>query len=667
MSRSLRSFLAAVSAAGLALVSGIVLRGGDEVLSRLDATVALFAVAILVAELFPLDVPGHEGQATFSTTFAFTLLLGHGVETVVLVHVAMVVLADLVRRRELQKLAFNASQYALSWGAAGAVLWLAAPDVATGGALAYLEPAHIPAALAAAGTFFLINVTLASTPPALAGGLSPLACIRVDLVFQTLSTIVLLALVPIVLVVVEYDLALIPLLWIPLVAIALGGRQAVINQHQATHDTLTGLPNRAQMHDRLSSALEQARIDGGLVGMLMMDLDGFKEINDTLGHHHGDQLLRQVAQRLQAQTRASDLVARLGGDEFAVLLPVIHDPEECGGVAQRILEGLEGPMRLQGVDLDVRASVGIAISPIHATDVDSLLSCADMAMYHAKATRSGWAFYDEQLNKHTPERLALVADLRRGIERDELVLHYQPKIALADGSCRGVEALVRWQHPERGLLPPSEFLELSEHTGLIRPLTRWVLREALAQARRWRAGGLEVPVAINLSVRVLSMDVAAEIAALLRECNAPGEWLEIEITETVMMADPAEGFEALEALAALGIRLSVDDFGTGFSSLGYLKRLPVSEIKIDRAFVTDMDQDESDHAIVRSTIDLAGHLGLEVVAEGVETAWVLDELRRLGCDCAQGFFISPPLEADAVAAWAAGVTAAGIAPLAAAS
>jgi diguanylate cyclase (GGDEF)-like protein len=665
MSRSLRSFLAAVSAAGLALLGGIILRSGDQVLSHLDAKVALFAVAIVAAELFPLDVPGHDGQSTFSTPFAFALLLGHGVEIVVLVHVAMVVLADLVRRRELQKVAFNASQYALSWGAAGVVLWLAAPDVATPGGLAYLEPTHIPAVLAAASTFFLINVTLASTPPALADGLSPLACIRVDLLFQTVSTIVLLTLVPIVLVVAEYDLALIPLLWIPLVAIELGGRQAVINQHQATHDMLTGLPNRAHVHARLSSALQQARIDGGLVGVLMMDLDGFKEINDTLGHHHGDQLLRQVAQRLQAETRSSDLVARLGGDEFAVLLPTLQDPAECDGVAQRILEGLEGPMRVQGVDLDVRASLGIAISPLHATDVDSLLSCADMAMYHAKATRSGWAVYSEQLNKHTPERLALVADLRRGIERDELVLHYQPKIALADGSCRGVEALVRWQHPERGLLWPSEFVALSEHTGLVRPLTRWVLREALAQARRWRAGGLEVPVAVNLSVRVLSMDIVREIEALLRECETPGEWLDLEITETAMMADPDEGLQALEALAALGIRLSVDDFGTGFSSLGYLKRLPVSEIKIDRAFVTDMGKDESDHAIVRSTIDLAGHLGLEVVAEGVETAWVLDELRRLGCASAQGFFICRPLEADAVVAWAAGIPAAGIAPLAA--
>ena len=663
MSRKLRSFLAAVTGAGLVLVCGLALRSGDVVLSRFDTTVALFAVTILVAELFPLDVPGHAGSTTFSTPFALALLLSHGLEVVVLVHVAMVVLADLIRRRELQKLAFNASQYALSWAAAGGVLLLAAPDVGPGDGLGYLEPGNLPALLAAAAVFFLVNVGLASTPPAMASGLSPLASIRADFLFQILSTFVLLTLVPVVLVVAAYDLTLVPLLWIPLVAIELGGRQAVINQHQATHDALTGLPNRAQVHDRLSSVLHQARADGGRVGVLMMDLDGFKEINDTLGHHHGDQLLRQVAERLTAHTRATDLVARLGGDEFAVLVPDFHDAEECVGVARRILEGLEGPVRVQGVDLDVRASVGIAISPTHASDVDGLLSCADMAMYHAKATRSGWAVYDEQLNKHTPERLALVADLRRGIERGELTLRFQPKVALADGSVRGVEALVRWEHPERGLLPPSEFVELSEHTRLIKPLTRWVLREALTQSRRWREEGLALPIAVNLSVRGLSMDIAGEIASMLEQCEAPGEWLELEITETAMMSDPDEGLEVLESLAALGIRLAVDDFGTGFSSLGYLKRLPVSEIKIDRAFVTDMGQDESDHAIVRSTIDLAGHLGLEVVAEGVETAWVLEELRRLGCACAQGFFISHPLEPGAVPAW---VRSASATPLAAA-
>jgi diguanylate cyclase (GGDEF)-like protein len=661
MSRSLRIFVAAVSAAGAGLVAGIALSDADGLTSGLDALVLLFGLAILVAELFPLDVPGHEGQATFSTTFAFALLLARGVEDVIVIHVVTVVAADLIRRRQPAKLLFNAAQYALSWGAAGAVLMLAWPGATAGGGLQYLQLAAVPAVAATAATFLLVNVMLASTPPALAGGLSPLASMLGDLLFQVSSAVVLLALVPAVLVVADFSLALIPLLWIPLVAIELGGRQAVINQHQATHDTLTGLPNRAHLHARLASALQQAAAGEGQVGVLMMDLDGFKEINDTLGHHHGDLLLQQVARRLTEQTRPGDLVARLGGDEFAILLPTATGVEDCVAVARRVLAGLEGPMSVKGADLDVRASAGIAVAPMHSADVDGLLSCADMAMYHAKGTRSGWAVYDEELNQHTPERLALVADLRRGIERDELLLHYQPKIALADGRLQGVEALVRWSHPEHGLMPPAEFVELSEHTGLVRPLTRWVIREALHQSHRWRAAGLAIPVAVNLSVRVLSRDLAAEIEALLRECDAPGSWLELEITETTMMADPREGFDALHALRALGIRLSVDDFGTGFSSLGYLKRLPVSEIKIDRSFVTDMDRNESDRAIVRSTIDLARHLDLEVVAEGVETPEVLDELCRLGCAFAQGFLISRPLEADAVAAWARGASGAALA------
>jgi diguanylate cyclase (GGDEF)-like protein len=658
MSPILRNFVAATAVAGVALVAGVLLRDGGAVFAQIDGLVVLFAFAILVAELFPLDVPGHEGQATFSITFAFALLLARGVAVVIVVHVACVLIADLVRRSPRPKLIFNAAQYALSWGAAGAVLALAHPGASGATGLEFLGSAGVPAIVAAAATFLLANTVLASTPPALAVGDSPLTHIRADLAFQVLSTTVLMSLVPVVLVVADYDLALIPLLWIPLVAIELGGRQAVINQHQATHDTLTGLPNRAHLHDRLAGALQRAAEDGTLVGVLMMDLDGFKEINDTLGHHHGDLLLQRVAERLRDETRPTDLVARLGGDEFALLLPCPTDVEDCAAVARRVLGGLEGPVSVHGVDLDVRASVGIAVSPLHASDVDSLLSCADMAMYHAKENRSGWAVYDEQFNQHTPERLALVADLRRGIERDELLLHYQPKIDLADGRLRGVEALVRWQHPERGLMPPAEFVGLSEHTGLVRPLTHWVVREALAQARRWREQGLAVPVAVNLSVRALSRDVAGEIGVLLEESGAPGSWLELEITETTMMADPREGLEALEALAAMGIRLSVDDFGTGFSSLGYLKRLPVKEIKIDRSFVTEMDRSPSDRAIVRSTIDLARHLGLEVVAEGVETEAVLAELRRLGCASAQGFLISRPMDGDAVLAWASGSTGA---------
>jgi diguanylate cyclase (GGDEF)-like protein len=652
MPASLRAFVASVCAGGLLIVA-VSARDAGSLVADADALLALFAVAIFVAELYPLDVPGHEGQATFSTAFAFALLLADGVAAVILVHVLTVIVSDLLRRRAAEKIFFNAAQYALSWAAAGAVLQALAGSTVDRAGLEYLQPAHLPALAAAALAFLFVNTTLASTAPALAHGASPLAYIRADFGFQVATTAVLMTLVPIVLVLGAYNLSLIPLLWLPLAAIQLGGRQAVMNAHQANHDALTGLPNRAQLHERVSSALAAAELRGGQVGVLLMDLDGFKEINDTLGHHHGDALLQRVGERLLASTRPADLVARLGGDEFALLLPDIAGTDDAVAVARRTLEELEGPVHIHGVDLDVRGSVGIACFPAHGRDVDELLSGADMAMYRAKQARTGWALYDEALNQHTPERLALVSDLRRGLERDELLLEYQPKIALTDGRFSGVEALVRWRHPERGLMAPAEFVGLAEHTGLIRPLTTWVIKEALRQTQRWRAQGLEVRVAINLSVRSLTRELPSAVAALLAEHDATGDELEFEITESTMMANPAEGLEILQQLADLGLRLAVDDFGTGYSSLAYLKRLPVSELKIDRSFVGQMDIDASDRGIVRSTIDLARHLQLSVVAEGVESAATLAELQDLGCDYAQGFFISPPLAPDGIPAWAA--------------
>ncbi len=652
MPAPLRAFVTSVCAAGLLIVA-VCARETGSLLGDADALLALFAVAIFVAELCPLDIPGHGSQATFSTAFAFALLLADGVAAVILVHVLTVIISDLIRRRAVAKTFFNAAQYALSWAAAGAVLHALSGSTVDRAGLEYLQSAHLPALAAAGLTFLLVNTTLASTAPALAHGASPLAYIRADFGFQTTMTAVLMTLVPIVLVLAAYDLTLIPLLWLPLAAIQLGGRQAVINAHQAKHDALTGLPNRAQLHERLRSALAAADLRGGRVGVLLMDLDGFKEINDTLGHHHGDVLLQRVAQRLKASTRPGDLVARLGGDEFALLLPDIGETGDAVAVARRTLAELEGPVHIHGVDLDVRGSVGIACFPDHGCDVDELLSGADMAMYRAKQARTGCALYDEALNQHTPERLALVSDLRRGLDRDELLLEYQPKIDLSHGRFCGVEALVRWRHPERGLMAPAEFVGLAEHTGIIRPLTTWVIKEALRQTQRWRAEGLEVRVAINLSVRSLTRELPGAVAALLAEHDATGDELEFEITESAMMANPAEGLEILQQLADLGLRLAVDDFGTGYSSLAYLKRLPVSELKIDRSFVGQMDIDASDRGIVRSTIDLARHLQLSVVAEGVESAATLAELQDLGCDSAQGFFISPPLAPDQIPAWAA--------------
>jgi diguanylate cyclase (GGDEF)-like protein len=651
MPASLRIFVAAVSAAGLLLVGGYALRDGGALFTGADALLVTFAVAIVIAELFPLDLPGHDAQVTFSTTFAFALLLAEGTAAVVVVHALAVLLCDAVRRREPEKIAFNAGQYALSWAAAGGILHALAAPTSDRGGLEYGELAQLPGLAGAAVAFLLVNTFLASTPPALARRASPVAYVRADLGIHVTATTVLMAMVPVVLIVAAHDLRAIPLLGVPLAAIQRGGRQAVVNEQQAMHDMLTGLPNRAQLHERLGGALRDAAVRRRRVALLFMDLDGFKEINDTLGHQHGDLLLQKVADRLRGASREGDLVARLGGDEFAILLPDVSELDDCSEVARRMLDALKGQMQVQGVDLDVRASVGVACFPDHGHDVDTLLRRADMAMYKAKDARSGHELYDARLNEHTPERLALVGELRHAIEHHELLLEYQPKVALADGRVRGVEALVRWDHPEQGRLSPAEFVGLAEHTGLIRPLTMWVARAAVRQTQQWRADGLDLPVAVNLSARSLTRDLPEDLAVVLTEYGAAGSDLELELTETTMMANPEEALEVLEALAALGIRLSVDDFGTGYSSLGYLKRLPVSEIKIDRSFVRDMDVDTSDRGIVRSTIDLARHLQLDVVAEGVESAAVLSELQELGCTYAQGFFISRPLAAEAVTSW----------------
>jgi predicted signal transduction protein with EAL and GGDEF domain len=348
--------------------------------------------------------------------------------------------------------------------------------------------------------------------------------------------------------------------------------------------------------------------------------------------------------------RRGDTVARLGGDEFALVLAPAGGTAGCEAVAKEMIAALRRPVMVRGVELEVGAAVGIACHPEHGGSVDALLHHADVALDRAKATHRDWVVYDQEFDDRGTERLALVAELHAAIGAGDLVLLFQPQVELATGRLRAVEALVRWRHPERGLLAPDAFIEPAEHTGLIRPLTLWVVRTALDQADRWRAEGLDLRVAVNLSVRSITPEFPRDLRGILE--GRAGS-LELEITETVGMGDADAALAVLEQLTGLGVRLSVDDFGTGFSSLAYLKRLPVAAIKIDRSFVMDMDRDEDDRAIVRSTIDLARHLGMEVVAEGVEHPEALSELRELGCDLAQGFAISRPLEAGDLRRWLA--------------
>jgi diguanylate cyclase (GGDEF)-like protein len=427
-----------------------------------------------------------------------------------------------------------------------------------------------------------------------------------------------------------------------------------VSERRALHDELTGLPNRALLADRFEHALLAAERAGTSVGLLLLDLDRFKEVNDTFGHHYGDELLRQIGPRLTSVLRGVDTVARLGGDEFAVLLENVYGVDDVTEVANSLLAALSLPFHVEGVDLDVEASVGVVISGQHGNDPVTLMQHADIAMYMAKGQHLGVFAYDPSVDGHSASKLAMIGDLRRGIQRGELVLYYQPKVNISTGDLVGAEALVRWQHPERGLVFPDDFIPLAERTGLINSLTRHILDTALAQARIWLDAGRPLPIAVNLSARNLhDVRFVASVGELLAVHNVPAHLLELEVTESAIMIDPVRAVEVLEQLSALGVRLSLDDFGAGFTSLSQLKALPVNEIKIDRSFVMTMNEDHRDSLIVQSVIALGHNLGLTLVAEGVETEDALTTLSDFGCDIAQGYYMTRPIPVAAFDTWCA--------------
>jgi diguanylate cyclase (GGDEF)-like protein len=426
--------------------------------------------------------------------------------------------------------------------------------------------------------------------------------------------------------------------------------EAVEKEHQALHDWLTGLPNRRLFHLRVDEALSAG--DRGVVAVMLMDLDRFKDINDTLGHHIGDVLLEEVAVRLLETLHGRAVVARLGGDEFALMVAGVAGEDEATGVAGEVVRALERPFAIQGFSLSVSASIGLALSPAHGDAAAVLLQRADVAMYSAKLRRSGLEVYATERDQYSPRRLALVGDLGRAIDEGQLVVHYQPQAELATGRVVGVEALVRWFHPVHGLLPPDEFVPLAEQTGLIRPLTLFVLETALQQCATWRDAGLPVNLAVNLSVRsLLDVSLPDDVARLLDRMTVPPHALTLEITESDIMGDPRRTTEVLTALHDLGVGVAIDDFGTGYSSLAYVKRLPVDEIKIDKSFVCNMANDDHDAAIVRSTVQLSHSLGLRVVAEGVEDRDSWNRLLAMGCDVVQGYYLSRPEAGEVLTHW----------------
>ncbi|MDQ3103946.1 MAG: EAL domain-containing protein [Actinomycetota bacterium] len=423
---------------------------------------------------------------------------------------------------------------------------------------------------------------------------------------------------------------------------------------QSLHDPLTGLANRRLLRDRLTQALRTGRRDHHGLTLLLADLDGFKDINDSLGHDVGDEILRVVASRLDAATRQVDTVARLGGDEFVVLLPQLSTAEGAAQVAHKLRDCLAEPIHLVGLTLHVQASFGVIVAPMHGDDPSILLRRADVAMYQAKAASTGYSVYSAEHHEKRLGRLALLQDLHRALDGDELFLQYQPKIELSSGDTIGVEALVRWQHPQQGLLLPDAFVPLAERNGLAEQLTFTVLTAALRQASQWLEQGLTLPVAVNVSPQMLrDPDLCTAVGSRLREAAVPSELLGLEVTESAVMQDPRRSAEVIAGLHDIGVMLAVDDFGTGYSSLEFLRRIPVQELKIDRSFITEMVADSRDASIVQSVIELAHALDMRVVAEGIETAGAFQQLIDLGCDQGQGYYLGRPVPAKLITVAAA--------------
>ncbi|MFM9595956.1 putative bifunctional diguanylate cyclase/phosphodiesterase [Streptomyces scabiei] len=481
------------------------------------------------------------------------------------------------------------------------------------------------------------------------GGLPTVA--RTALVRQGLVAVALLGIAPLVCVVALAKPLLLPLFAIPLIALDSTLWIARARAEEQLRDPLTGLPNRQWLLERTWTALDDAERIGARSALMLIDLDRFRSVNDTLGHLAGDRLLLQIADRLRAALPRGAEAARLGGDEFAVLLPVADSTTSASRVARNLVAALGSPLDLDGLTLVLEASAGLAVFPDHAVDAEGLLRRADVAMYQAKRDRTGVEVYESKRDSNTPDRLGLLGDLRRALDAHEVELHYQPKVRF-DGQVAGLEALVRWVHPERGKVPPDEFIAIAESSGLMPHLTEYVLETALGQVARWRAQGLHVPVAVNVSPRdVHTPGFAGAVAARLARHGVPAGALQLEITEHVLLEDPQRAADTLAGLTGHGVKMSLDDFGTGYSSLVHLRRLPVSELKIDRSFVARLAIDNEDAEIVRCTVDLAHSLGLLVVAEGVEDDETWERLRDLGCDAVQGWLVAAAMPSEEATAW----------------
>ncbi|MGD9482187.1 bifunctional diguanylate cyclase/phosphodiesterase [Streptomyces sp. TRM70308] len=625
---------------------------GEALFPASTAGWALVALtAVVVAHLVLLGRDRWWGGTGSGAALTLAVLLLYGWMPAALVSIAVVFVTGVARHRRWRQAAVHGAVDILGIVASACVMaaFGLRPSVAQPWTPDLWSWSAVPEMTATACTYLVVTRVLqwyCEIPcPAL-----PSAA-RTALVRHGLTCVALMGISPLIVVVATAQPLALPLFAVPLIALDSTLWIARVRAEEQLRDPLTGLPNRLWLMERTWSALDDADRAGARAALVLIDLDRFRSVNDTLGHLAGDRLLLQIADRLRTALPRGAEAARLGGDEFAVLLPLAVSTTSAQRAARTVVSALSSPLHLDGHSLVLEASAGVAVFPDHADEAEGLLRRADVAMYEAKRDRSGVEVYDVMRDGNTVDRLGLLGDLRRALDAGEVELHYQPKVRF-DGQVSGLEALVRWQHPERGRVAPDVFIAIAETSGLMPRLTEYVLESALGQVAAWRAAGLTVPVAVNVSPRdVHTPGFAGAVAARLARHGVPASALQLEITEHVLLEEPQQAADTLAGLVGHGVKMSLDDFGTGYSSLVHLRRLPVSELKIDRSFVARLAVDSQDAAIVRCTVDLAHSLGLLVVAEGVEDDETWEHLRDLGCDAVQGWLVAAAMPPAETTAW----------------
>jgi diguanylate cyclase (GGDEF)-like protein len=637
-------YVAATTLAAGAVLIWSLLATADEHPFGEETTLSLAFVALAaMADIRPLKwLPTNDGgsEVTASWTFWMVALMLMPLGWALLATALLTASIELVQRKPVTRMAFNASQLVLSLAAARVVIDLFASESDVAGRSFLWALSMLLGGTAA----ILLNGVMISAAIALNAHLPVARVVRQGVTVNLMLDGLLIALAPIFVVVADHDPALVLLLLLTVLAIYQSSRLALSHRHESMHDLLTQLPNRRHFMEYGSLALASAKRTSRPMAVVQIDLDGFKSINDRLGHHVGDLILREVSGRLGESMEAGDLAARMGGDEFVVLLNDVASLDAAVSRARAILDRIKGSMVIEGVPLSIGGSLGVAVFPDHAADLTTLLDLADTAMFMAKAAGSGVHLFEHDGEEVATGRLTLLADLPGALARDDqLMLAYQPQIRLRDGIVTGAEALLRWRHPVHGFVPPMRFIPVVEQTELMAPLTEFVLRTAFAEAARWREVGHDLCIAVNASARnLLDGDFVKVVKLTAAEARLPATAIEIEVTESAMMSDTVRARLVLQQLRETGIQVALDDFGTGYSSLTALRDMPIDRIKLDRSYVTNLAHNVSDEYIVRSMIDLAHHLGIAIVAEGVEDEETQSLLTELGCDEAQGHHIARP-------------------------